>query len=79
MADYSGKTVEELQAMKQELDTRIEVLYAQKREIAAAENTKLVEDAARRRLETMSDEEKATLVQIIQAEGIHSQENLGNI
>lgn len=77
MADYSSYTVEELQAQKLQIDEQIQALQATKRELAAAENTKLVRENALRKAATLTDQEKAALVQVIAAEGIPSDTQVG--
>lgn len=77
MADYSNYTVEELQAQKLQIDAQIEALQATKREIAVAENTMLVRENALRKAATLTDQEKAALVQVIAAEGIPAEGGVG--
>lgn len=77
MADYSSYTVEELQAQKLQIDEQIQALYATKREIAVAENTMLVRENALRKAATLTDQEKAALVQVIAAEGIPAEGGVG--
>lgn len=77
MADYSSYSVEELQARKLQIDEQIQALQATKREIAAAEDAQLVRENALRKAATMTDAEKAALVQVIAAEGIPSDTQVG--
>ena len=77
MADYSSYTVEELQAQKLQIDEQIQALQITKREIAAAEDAKLVRENALRKAATMTDAEKAALVQVIAAEGIPAEGGVG--
>lgn len=77
MADYSSYTVEELQAQKLVIDEQIQALYATKRAIAAAEDAKLVRENALRKAATLTDQEKAALVQVIAAEGIPAEGGVG--
>lgn len=77
MPDYSTYSVEELQAQKLLIDEQINALYAEKRAIAALEDAKLVRENAIRKAATLTDQEKAALVQVIAAEGIPSDTQVG--
>lgn len=77
MADYSTYSVEELQAQKLLLDEQINALYAEKRAIAAIEDAKLVRENAIRKAATLTEEERAALVQVIQAAGIPAEGQVG--
>ncbi len=77
MPDYSTYSVAELQAQKLLIDEQINALYAEKRAIAALEDAKLVRENAIRKAATLTDQEKAALVQVIAAEGIPSETQVG--
>lgn len=77
MPDYSTYSVEELQAQKILIDEQINALYAEKRAIAALEDAKLVRENAIRKAAPLTDQEKAALVQVIAAEGIPSEAQVG--
>lgn len=64
-----GMTLDELLAEKLVIDAQIEELRAQKRVIAGIENQKLAEQESQRRLASLSDEEKASLAQVLSAQG----------
>lgn len=65
--DYEAMTVEELEQASRALDRGREIIRAEQIEIAAVLSDKVETERAARILATLSDNERARLVQMIQA------------
>lgn len=78
MVDYNDMTVEELKKLKFEMNQKRDETTAELRSVALALDIKLAEKAASEKVARMSDTEKKALSQAIQAEGIKSEEAVGN-
>ena len=77
MANLSRLSIAELEAMLTDLHAQRKALAERKRGVARALDAKLVEQAARERLDAMSDVEKQALRQALRADGIQSGEAVG--
>jgi Spy/CpxP family protein refolding chaperone len=75
--DLQKLTIEELEALSQDLDAQKQEIIEQKRMVAGVLSDKVNEDAALARLATMSDGEKRALLQHLQVEGIESTAEVG--
>lgn len=75
--DLDRMTIEELEALAQDLDAEKVEVMERKRMVADALSEKVLEDQALRRLETMSDEEKRVLLQHLKVDGIKSKAKVG--
>jgi len=67
-------SIEKLEKAVRDLDADIEKLRAEKRAAARALEAAVEKEAAMRKIANMSDSEKAALAQLIEAEGIKSEE-----
>lgn len=75
--DFTAMSVDDLEKFIQGTDEEIQELRNLKREAHAVLDVRNAETAARSRLETMSDPERAALAQILEAEGIDTEEVVG--
>lgn len=74
---YEKMSIPELEAEINTLDQAMEVIRARKRAAAKVLDGKLVMAEAVRKVEHMSDAERAALVQVLNPDGVMSQEQLG--
>lgn len=72
--DISKMGDEELEALNNDLDAQIADLKAQKAEVTARLDQINIENETQRMLEHMSNDQKAALLQSIQAEGVSTAE-----
>lgn len=79
MKNYEKMSIAELEAVVNDFDRDITALRDEKRIVARALDRKLVMDEALRKLQTMSDDERAALAQMLNPAGVASQEQVGFI
>jgi len=72
-------TDEELDAKLIELGNERDKIKKEMRELTAESDKRFAQAEAKRKLELMSDTEKAALHQMIQTEGISSEEQVGRV
>lgn len=78
MADYySDMTLEELEAVAEDLRAKRESLKSELKQVVVVIDRRLAEVAARKKLETMSDPERQALFQLLQGNGVESGEVMG--
>ena len=70
MKKLDKMSVEELEAEKRSVAEQVEALMARKRELARAIDARLTEEAVQRKLNAMTDTERAALAQMVAARGI---------
>lgn len=75
--DLAKMSIEDLEERAQALDEEYAAIRDEKQLVQEILSEKVIEQQALARLETMSDAEKAVLVQHIKAEGIKSEEKVG--
>lgn len=76
MADYSRMSVEQLEEANKTLMEEKEKIREEQRQLNDVLSKKVAEESAKQLAETLSDDQKAALVQQIQAEGISSDEQV---
>jgi hypothetical protein len=76
-SDYKNMSIEDLEKLNQDLMNQREAIKEEQRKIAAVLDEKCALRDAQRKAETMSDPEKAALLQILKPEGIRSEEKVG--
>lgn len=79
MGDLERLSIEELEQELGEINSQRDELAVVARQVSAVLNRKVGEREVRRKLEKMSEGERAALAQIIRAEGIESGEAVGQI
>jgi hypothetical protein len=77
--DYSTLTTEQLEEKLRELEGQRADLKAESVAITQVLDGRRVEDAARKKLEAMSDGERAALARLISTEGIKSAETVSEV
>jgi len=77
--NYEKQSIPELEAEINRLDQAMNVLLEKKRLVAKALDAKLVMAEALRKIERMSDPERAALAKVLNPDGVVSQEQLGVI
>lgn len=75
--ELAALSMEELEARAQELDEQYAEIRDEKRAVQDALGQKVIEEQALARLETMSDPERAVLLQHLQTEGIKPKSKVG--
>lgn len=76
-ADFEAMSVEELEQFIQERDEEVQMLRNVKAAAHVVLDQKNLEAQALAKLETMSDPERAALLQVLKADGISSAEKVG--
>jgi hypothetical protein len=76
--DLSKMSSEELEAHYQELDGQRAAIQAEARLVRAEIDQRVAAAEAARKLASMSDREKAALIQMLEAQGIESAEGFGS-
>jgi hypothetical protein len=79
MNKYEGMSLEQLDAAISELQAQKDAVREELKAANAARDSKIAQEAARAKLASLSDVERAALAQVIQAEGITSTESFGNL
>lgn len=69
-------SIEELESLNTDLDQKIQALRGNKKLVTYVIDEKVAHEERVRMLDTMSDRQKAALVQAIEAEGIPSEEQV---
>lgn len=77
MADLNAMTLDELEQHQQAINAERATLKAQAQAVQAVIDRKQGEATLKRRLETMSDAEKAALVQMVHTGGIETNGAVG--
>ena len=75
--DIDAMSLEELEALNQELMAEKESIRERQREVAAAMDARQAEADASRLMESMSEPQKAALAQVVKAEGIKPASKVG--
>lgn len=73
---YEQMTADQLQSELDKINANRDALAAQARTVAGLLSKKLAEEAAKAKLEGMTETERAALAQVIQAQGIESAERV---
>lgn len=77
MAEYGDMTVEELEAEQTRLHAEARAVQARRGEVAAVLDKRRTAEAAQRRVEGLSDPERAALAQALGVPGIQAGSQVG--
>jgi len=75
--NYNEMSLEELLEKNKEITTQRDALKAEALKVSKAIEVKLADKSVRKKYDQMGKEEKKKLAQLLQAEGIESEESFG--
>jgi phosphomevalonate kinase len=77
--NYEGMSIQELEAQNRKLSEERDKVKAEQRILGAVMDKKKMSIAVQKKLETMSDAEKAAMAQMIESQGIGSSAAVGGL